>query len=565
VITQHLYARLTAQEPYALFALSNAGSLLGLLLYPFVVEPLTDVSNQALFWAVGFGAFAICLMAVWQRVNATTQQLLRPARELVQEVLKHRWQIIALAAIPTFLLASTTEYLSKGIASFPLLWILPLVLYLISFIVAFSGRTTVRRTTLGVVSGLSILPLFGLIQIMGTHVVLYWIGSLFVMISFFLISVYFHQRVYQLRPAAASLGQFYIYMTFGGALGSGIVGLLLPFLLTDQTEVYYAFGALAVYFVFYYTGWITLKTSLWFTYAFRGAVVSLALLFVFSQVATVGVVAQDRNFYGTLKVIDSEEMVNGDLIPVRTIVNGKTNHGLQSLDARYAQEVGSYYGTESGVGIALRSFTERGVAPRVSVIGLGSGMMNGYCDELESISYIEINPEVEVFAREYFTYLDMCPEKTSLRFGDGRLLLEDEVAAGDSEYEVVVVDAFTDDAIPSHLLTNEAFVDAYQPLLSTEGIVAFHVSNRYLNLFPPIVGLARANGYEAVVVTNIPDGSNQMHLPTVWVLVTAKENAVTLQQEFASVQSYTGREILWTDGKNSVLDVLSWTGSSWNK
>jgi hypothetical protein len=277
------------------------------------------------------------------------------------------------------------------------------------------------------------------------------------------------------------------------------------------------------------------------------------------------VVAQDRNFYGTLKIVDAEQMVYGEIVPVRTIVNGKTNHGSQSLDVRYAQEVGSYYGTESGVGIALRSFTERGVAPRVSVIGLGSGMMNGYCAELESISYIEINPEVEVFAREYFTYLDMCPEKTSLRFGDGRLLLEDEVAAGDSEYEVVVVDAFTDDAIPSHLLTNEAFVDAYQPLLSTEGIVAFHVSNRYLNLFPPIVGLARANGYEAVAVTNTPDGSNQLHAPSVWVLVTTKDNAAALQQAFASVRTYTGREIVWTDGKNSVLDVLSWSGSYQNE
>lgn len=561
VITQFLYARYTTAEPYALFALSNVGSLLGLAIYPFVFEPYTKVPAQSVWWAVGFALFTLVLVRAWQQVVKTTSVVTKATGQMLDMALQHRWKIVLMGAIPTFLLASSTELLSKGIASFPLMWVIPLMLYLVSFIVAFSGREFSRNIPMGFWALVSIVPVFALMPIINAHAVLYWLGFMYSMISFFLISVYFHQRVYQLRPRVADLGGFYVYLTLGGALGSGVVGLVLPFVLNDQIEVYFAFGALALYFSYHYLCWLRTKLPAFFITLMQGMVVLITILFVITLSATANLVASERNFYGTLRIIDIERVVNGEMIPVRAIVNGATNHGFQALDERYQSTAASYYGADSGIDIAIRSFVEKGISPRINVVGLGSGMMNAYCDRVASIDYIEINPAVEDLARNYFTYLEMCPDKTSVELGDGRLLLEEQVEQGDIIYDVIMMDAFTDDAIPSHLLTTEAFSQAYQPLLSEDGIVAFHVSNKYLNLFPPIVGLAHDNGYEVLKVVNIPDGSNQLHLPTVWVLVTSAENAEIIKETFPSAEPYTGRELVWTDDKNSVLSVLSLQGS----
>jgi spermidine synthase len=176
------------------------------------------------------------------------------------------------------------------------------------------------------------------------------------------------------------------------------------------------------------------------------------------------------------------------------------------------------------------------------------------------LSYYEINPAVLKLAREHFTYLERCTEKTTVALGDGRLLLEQEVAAGGEPYDVIMVDAFTDDSIPAHLLTTEAFTEAYQPLLQEGGVIAFHISNRFLNLAPPIVGLARSNGYEAVIQIGEDDPEDPLVHATNWVLV-AKPAQVERLQAFAGVYPYSGTEFVWSDERSSILSVLSLYGS----
>lgn len=560
VIAQQLYARLTTEEPYKLYALSNAGSLLGLAAYPFLVEPFTTLSFQAVWWVSVFVLFLGLLVTAWRQVDRQVAAT-RLATVGVEMALQHRWKIVALAAIPTFMLTASTELLSQGIASFPLMWVIPLMLYLLSFMVSFHDREYVLgiRVPTSFLVLVSIVPVFALFPVINTYALTYWLGFGFVTFSFFLICVYFHRRIYDMRPRVDDLGPFYVWMTFGGTLGSGVVGLLLPLVLESQTEVYVAFGAIALYLASQYLRSAKQKIPLMFYRIIGGFGVFGVGLVVLAMVFASGPVASERNFYGTLRVMDTTRSVEGEDVSVRMIVNGATVHGMQARDERYYRDAASYYGPDSGIDIAVRSFSEHGVSPKITVVGLGAGMMNAYCDEAEVISYIEINPVVEVLAREYFTYLDICPAKTTVAIGDGRLLLEAEAIDGDAQYDVIMMDAFTDDAIPSHLLTNEAFQQAYQPLLSDQGIIAFHISNKYLNLFPPIAGLARANGYEAVFVKKGSDPTNELYQSTIWVLVTHPDNVERLLA-YEGVKRYTGSEFVWTDDKNSVMSVLSLTG-----
>jgi spermidine synthase len=186
-------------------------------------------------------------------------------------------------------------------------------------------------------------------------------------------------------------------------------------------------------------------------------------------------------------------------------------------------------------------------------------MINAYCDSVAQIDYIEINPAVERLAREYFTYLEMCSQKTSVTIGDGRLVLERTVDTA-NPYQVIVVDAFTDDAIPVHLLTKEAFAKAYGPNLSAQGIVAIHISNKYLNLAPPINGMARSNGYETVFISNDTDPADTLQHSSHWVLVMSPDQ-VEAFLTYPTASKSKNTYITWTDERSSVLEAFSLSGS----
>jgi len=562
VLMQTLYARLTTKEPYQLYALSNAGSLLGLASYPFIFEQFFGLYWQAFAWTTGFIVCLLLIVSVWRQVEKNSVVESSAPKRIAPSVMNHKWKIIALAAIPTFLLVSITEFLSKGIASFPLLWIVPLMLYLLTYILAFSDR----RSPLPIVPGpifvlLSVLPVLAIISSMNESVILYLCGFAYLMIFFTIAGTYFHRRVYELRPGTQELGSFYVLVTFGGALGSGVVSFVLPFVLNSPIELQISLVVLTLYFIFHpaTTGWLTDKLSALQVKSLQAFLVLLPALVIFTLVFSEPVVISDRNFFGTLKVVDEKNQIEGETFTFRSIVNGVTNHGLQVLDERYATVPVSYYGPGSGVAVAMDSFTARGVKPRLSVVGLGAGVMSSYCDSSLQIDYIEINPAVEDLAREYFTYLEICPEKSSVTIGDGRLVLENAVDTA-QPYDLIVIDAFTDDAIPVHLLTAEAFASAYKPNLSAEGIMAIHISNRYLNLIPPVTGMAKANGFETVLISKGRESKQAHQNPTYWLIVVPDGRAESfLGYEGASIP--VGEYYTWTDEKSSVLQVISLNGS----
>jgi MFS family permease len=559
VVTQHLYARLTAEEPYKLYALSNTGSLLGLAAYPFLLEPFTSISFQSVSWAVLFIIFLVTLLSAWRQVGMVSVRSDVSAK-LIDITFRHRWAILFLASVPTFMLVTTTEFLSKGIASFPLMWVIPLMLYLTSFIVSFRDKPLLKtKIPFGFLTLVSLFAVCVLLPFINISTIIYWVVSGFVILSFFLLSVYFHDKIYSLRPKVADLGSFYIWLTLGGALGSGIVGLLLPVILNSQIEIYISFGLLLFYFSTKYFDWFKNYVEDMLV-SFTKIMVCLGSIIFVVYFSHSSDSQTDRNFFGTLKSYNIERSVDGKKIDVKIIENGTIIHGFQAQDDRYYQSAASYYSPGSGIDIAIRSFTDNDISPRINVVGLGAGMINSYCRDVSKISYIEINPAVERFAVEHFTYLEICPEKTSVKIGDGRLLLEQEVLDESIEYDVIMMDAFTDDAIPSHLLTIEAFEEAYKPLLSENGVIAFHVTNRYLKLYKPVIGMARASGFDGVVVQKSASESNELIQESHWVLVTRPENIETLLG-YENATVYNGPESVWTDDKSSVMSVLSLTGS----
>lgn len=560
VLTQMLYARATNANPYPLYALSNLGSLSALVAYPFFIEPFSPLTVQSVWWVMGFILFACVMLLGWylsdlrRPVSASLEpESNRPATFSYRTVLLY-------AAIPTFFLTSVTELMSKGVASFPLLWVIPLVLFLLSFVVAF--RDKVRRIPLpfvlaAVFAALLVAPWFS------KSPWYYWSGFIVMSVAFFTIIVYLHRELYERRPAVSSLGSFYVVMTAGGAIGSGVVGLLLPLILNDYHELYVLLIGLNIWILgTIITRYVPQKVQLYRRFVLGLGGVVAAVLLVTYVYPVDGRVALDRNFYGSLKVLDVTRTLNDETVPVRVIVSGATYHGQEVLDERYSSVATSYYGEKSGVDLAIATLREQGITPRLAVIGLGAGMMNLYCDKVAQIDYVEINPMVETFAREYFSYLSQCEEKTSVTIADGRLHLETLAQSGVRDrYDIIMVDAFTDDAIPTHLLTFEALGAAYAPLLSEQGIVVFHISNRYLNLVPPIAGMAEAAGFQAVRYFNSPEAGT-LNFPTAWVLITAPKYTARLYSQ-PGANLYTGNSpmITWTDEQSSVLPILSLTGS----
>lgn len=557
VVVQSVYTNLTGNEPYPLYALSNAGSLAGLLTYPFLVELWFPLSLQIVAWSVLFLLLIFLLLILIHSVPMTRVAL--PLQEQRKNsAVDHPLGFVARAAIPTFFLAASTEYLTKSAASFPLLWVVPLAAYLLSFVVAFrTKRSVLPKESVVVLAGI-FLPMFLLITLNALPGIMYWFFVALTTLSVFVLATYIHTRIFEERPEPARMGKFYVLLTTGGALGSGIVGLVLPLLLGSNHELMW-FLFLAILFVGWHSRLLFVGRVLpvWKKGLLLLTGFSVLALFLYS-IVSLDPVATRRNFYGTLSVFDVEVRNGSTTIPIRQLVNGSIVHGLQSLEETTRLHAVGYYGPDSGIGVSMQSFSERGVSPKMLVVGAGVGTLSSYCDSLSKLDYVEINPAVIDVASDYFTYLAYCHEKGTVTIDDGRLYLESKEK--NEQYDLIVVDAFTDDSIPIHLLTVDAFRDAYQPHLSKEGMIVIHVTNRYLDLSGVVAGSAHAIGYIAVRVDNRVNSDEKLGLSSTWMLVMQKEKAEDFLVN-ASVRQYTGKDIIWTDERSSVLEALSLQGS----
>jgi hypothetical protein len=537
--------------PYRLFALSNAGSLLALLAYPTLVEPHLTLKLQRSLWTVGFVVYAMLCTWLSRQRRLPIEQVAAP--ELTDgpptpERIKWLWFLLPMGA--AMQLSAVTGHLTVNIAAIPLLWMLPLAVYLLSFILAFEAPVLYRR---GLVVRFLVVLLASLgYAISKTDVTLpIGVGIAFFLVECFLACLFCHAEAYALRPRRPSeTTLFYLLIAAGGAAGTFFVGILSPLVFSANYDLAIAFLVTAVLAVAvtWQDGWP--QRLLWSTCSVLLLAFAVLLHAAYGREAILEV----RNFYGTLRVKQSATEQGNTM---RMLLNGAIQHGTQlfspSLPTSSLSRIPTtYYAENSGVGLALRLCCE-GRSRNVGVIGLGTGTLAAYGRPGDRVRFYEINPLVRPIAQNLFTYLRDSGAKITYADGDARTSLTGEAPQG---FDVLAVDAFSGDAIPLHLLTTEA-LELYRKHLAPNGILAFHVSNQYLDLAPEIGLLADSAGMQARLVDSSSDEPHGIYRST-WVLLTASPTFFVqpaVADAAGPVPAMHGLRA-WTDDYSSLLPIL---------
>jgi SAM-dependent methyltransferase len=534
-LLQAWYSRETGQSfPHRLYALSNVGSMLALFAYPVAIEPGLSLKGQTATWSGGFVLFAILCGAVALRRKraATVESAADEAGELSYKPAAW-WLVLSISS--SALLVAVTNHLCQNVAAVPFLWILPLALYLISFIVTFDQPGWYRHKLWIWLHAAALAAMgYGLLMIEGT-------GSLILQIPLFATAmlvccIFLHGELVSRRPAARHLTLFYLMISLGGALGGALVATGAPRWLPGTFElpiVMAACGAAAL-FMIYGRNW---KTDVAWV-AIMIALVLCARVWIGSLSANSRLLT--RNFYGSLRVIDRDS--------TRMQVHGVVKHGLQYQDEKLRREPTSYYGLKSGAAVAFRNMRNSPI--RVGVIGLGAGTLAAYCEPGDLFRFYEINPEVIRQAREEFTFLKDCPAKVDIVEGDARLSLEREQP---QQFDVLVVDAFSGDSVPVHLLTLQAF-ELYFRHVRPDGVLALHISNVYMDLAPVVFRLGDSMQKQTFLLNVERDESRHVE-PSTWVLVTSNQKFLS-RAGLANANRPAREAPLWTDDFSNQWSIL---------
>jgi len=541
----------TRNIPYRLFALSNLASLLALALYPTLIEPHFTLKAQRLVWCCGFAAFALVSgILTWKMRSATpvsAQSKAEDESEIPRSSVSHKilWMLLPMAG--AMQLSAVTSYLTTNIAAIPLLWILPLAVYLSTLILAFQCPRLFPRA---IVTRFLVVMLAGL-GYMLAHVEVSLplkIGISFFLVEVFISCLFCHTEAYALRPKRTSESTvFYLLFAAGGALGSFLIGIASPLIFSFNYDLALTFliTALLALAVTWNSNWG--QRLLWST----ASILLLALVFMLHTAYRRDTALAVRNFYGSLRV---KQTLSYPGATVRTLTNGTIQHGTQIFSPELRKTPTSYYAEDSGVGLALRMCCA-GRARNIGVIGLGVGTIAAYGQPGDRIRFYEINPAVAPIAENLFTYLRDSSAQVSIVEGDARSSLAREAP---QKFDVLVIDAFSSDAIPLHLLTTEA-VALYRNHIVPGGILAFHISNQHVDLEPEIALLAKAAGMKAMRVSNYPNDQRGEFAAT-WMLLTDNAEFFTLPgvagKAHTPVENPKVR--LWTDDYSSLLPILHW-------
>ena len=548
-------------SPYRLYALSNVGSLLALLIYPFYLEPQLSRQAQADGWSWGLaiyaGLTAWCGLKVWNSAAADGES----AKQAEAEAPASAWRKLLWFALPAcgvMLLLAITNKLCQDIAVVPFLWVLPLSLYLLSFIISFDSPRWYHRgfwlPLLAILLGLVVQNLYKAESHPDiTPLATLYLGTMFVA------CMVCHGEVYRLRPGASRLTGFYLSLSAGGAAGGLFVALAAPFVFPDYFELHLAlFLTAALVLVVLRQDPTRPFREGQARWAWAVPFVALAALgYGLADVATTslrGSLSTTRGFYGVLKVNDND--AGNDGLHHLTLQHGATIHGLQYVDAEKRTDPSSYYTSTSGIGRLLRAHKPGG-GRRVGAIGLGCGTLAAWGRAGDTFRFYEINDDVARLATSTFTYLKDSKAKTELVMGDARLSMEREA---DQRYDVIVLDAFSSDAIPVHLLTLEAF-DHYQRHLKPDGAIVVHVSNRYLDLHPVVYRIADKIGFPAITIDdNDTAYEDAGFYGSDWIIMT--RNQVLLQQPLLKdvtkeTVEFPARIMYWTDERSDLLSILA--------
>jgi hypothetical protein len=519
----------SSAAPYRLYALSNLGSMLALLAYPFAVEPFFSTRNQLTYWTAGYLFFALAgIIAAWERRSSDRSH----RSSLVGQ--GPVWLWIALSACGSVLLMATTNQMSQEIAPMPFLWLLPLAIYLLSFILCFDRPRFYNREWMAVLCGLSVVTAC-LTVTLGTRLSpLVQISS--PAVTLLLCLLVCHGELVRARPAAGELTRFYIAIATGGALGGLGVAVLAPLIFSRYLEYPIALIAtcvLAVVAAWRERGGGRPRLDYQLRALALGAATCSLLL------SPPPAIESSRNFYGTLRVSESH---NSAGLPIRLLTHGQTTHGLQFTNRDSRQQPTAYYGWNSAAGLVL---AEQPAQARIGLVGLGAGTLARYGKAGQSIRIYELDPGVIHMARRHFTFLADTPAQIEIVEGDARIRLRDEPP---QNFDVLAVDAFSSDSIPTHLLTAEAAA-IYRRHLRGSGVLLIHISNRMLRLEPVVAAMANRLGWSAQYLHSAGDAARGTYDAN-WMILAIEP------LRLPGARPATTQLIEWTDDFASIWRVL---------
>ncbi len=556
-LLQAWYARSHKEGlPYRLFALSNFASMLALLSYPSLIEPTLPTKVQGVAWSVAYGGFALfCGVTAWRAGGhpAWTRPESRAAEEDAP-VWSSRILWLALAATASVLLLAVTTYITQDVAAIPFLWILPLSVYLLSFIICFEAPQFYRRDVfmplLLAALGFMAYRLWPYHVSMNIRVIVAGLVA-----SLFVCCMVCHGELSRLKPHPRHLTGFYVIVSLGGALGGIFVGLIAPNLFRAYYEYPIGLAFCAA------VAAVVLGKMLWPFRDWRSRTAAAALAVVlcaysgfmvylmYKMVARYHVVA--RNFFGELRVYDDGDPRDTEEA-VRKFVHGTINHGEQSLRPEYHAQPITYFCPTSGIGRAMKSLD--GPNRSIGILGLGCGTLAAYGRGGDTMRIYEINPLVLDIANSQFTYLRDTPAKVEVALGDGRMLLESEPSR---QFDILVMDAFSGDSVPVHLITREAFTTYFRHL-KPSGILAVNITNAYLNLEPVMERAAAAFDKVALVYDYDPPDEEFLCFGCSWTLIMDRETAAKHPElRPGSKELHSSRPFrIWTDDFSNMYSIL---------
>ncbi|MDB5802815.1 MAG: hypothetical protein JWN73_137 [Betaproteobacteria bacterium] len=547
-----------AKRVYRLFALSNFGSLVGLLAYPFAIEMWVPTHTQAVGWSCAYGLFVLlCSTCAWRARSRAPEEMPAAAEGDVAPDLLDYLKWLVLAALASVLLLVISSHISQNVASIPFLWVLPLTLYLLTFVLCFEGRGGhgwyFRPVWLLPCLGLMVLMNWGLTADRGVlhidYAIPLYCGGLFAACMFC------HGELAHAKPAARYLTRFYLMLSVGGAAGGMTVAFIIPRIFSGNLEMPIAITACALMALLLCAKQIKSGAMFWAPLAAVAATAGAGYYaWNYDTFLREDTILAKRNFYGSLRV--KQTAPDTDPAAERRLVHGVIMHGEQYVNPKYRHLVTSYYGESSGLGMALQRFHP--LQQHVGMVGLGAGTIAGYAEAGDTFKIYEINPQVIDIATYYFYFVPEAKGKVEMALGDARLTLERQ---GPQNFDVLAIDAFSSDAIPVHLITREA-MRVYLKNIKPEGAIAFHVTNRYLQLAPVVKQLADEVGYQAVLISDDPTETYLSR--TDWVIVTKNRDFIDdpeIKRKRSEIRPIPGLQP-WTDDFNNLFQILKTDGQN---
>ncbi len=610
----------TSDDPYFLYAASNAGSLIALLAYPLLLEPISTIHQQSVLWTAGYAVLAVLTIGCAVVVVRTSDKAPLPSgpaktasepeaeRLSPRGLLAQRARWVFLAFLPSSLMLGATQFISTDVAAVPLLWVIPLAIYLLTFILAFGTRRAFKTQNLSDILAIVLTSVALIFLVRGEYHLPVWALFLLHLAALFVAAMFCHSRLADLRPGVDRLTEFYLLLALGGVLGGAFNALLAPVIFTGVIEYPLVLVLVAFMRVRSKRDWFRNKPA-WFGIAvditaailIAGMVLALSDIAYYNNIRNVGVrlgltvglpalcvyllaprprgfglalgalvgiglllpdndgrlIHQERTFFGVYRIYRADQ--TDEAGPHTTLVHGTTVHGAQFLDPTKASIPLTYYHRSGPIGEIFQLLGDTPVFDRVGLVGLGSGALCAYGRPGQTMVFHEIDPAVIRLASDprYFTYVKNCKAKVEFDIGDGRLTL---AAVPDGSYGALVLDAFSSDAIPVHLITKEA-VELYLRKIRPDGIITFHISNQYLALSPILGRIAGELGLHAYICSDQTSeklAQEQRYFSSDWVILTSDPANLGPLAGKARWIPFEAKpsDPLWTDSYSDLISVF---------